>query len=98
MRNFNRDDRKGGGRSFGGKSFGRRDSGPVTMHQAVCSNCGASCEVPFQPNGSKPVFCNNCFRGKRDDRDSRDTRDSSRPSQLDEINAKLDRILTALKA
>ena len=91
MRNFNRDDRRGGGRSFGG-----RDSGRATMHQAVCSNCGQSCEVPFLPNGSKPIFCNNCFRGKSSG--GRDDRDSSRPSQLDEINAKLDRVLTALKA
>jgi len=96
MRNFNRDDRRGGGRSFGGKSLGRRDSGPVTMHQSVCSNCGQSCEVPFQPTGSKPVFCNNCFRDKRGG--GRDDRDNSRPSQLDEINAKLDRILATLKA
>src|SRR3989344_5203191 len=98
MRNFNRDDRRGGGRSFGGKSFGGRDSGPATMYPAVCSNCNQPCQVPFQPNGSKPVFCNNCFKGKRDNRDNRDTQTNSQPSQLDEINAKLDRILTALKA
>lgn len=82
MRNFNRDDRK---RS--------------TMHQATCSNCNQPCEVPFRPTGEKPVFCHNCFRGKRDNRDYRGgSQDHSRPSQLDEINAKLDRILAALKA
>ena len=31
------------------------------MFQATCSNCGNSCEVPFRPNGEKPVFCSPCF-------------------------------------
>lgn len=81
MGNFNRDNSKygggfnrgfGGGRPFGGgKKFsggGGRDGGRPSMHQATCSECGVSCEVPFRPTGSRPVFCNNCFgkqgRGK----------------------------------
>ena len=36
-----------------------------TMHQAVCSECGRSCEVPFVPNGAKPVYCNDCFSAKK---------------------------------
>jgi CxxC-x17-CxxC domain-containing protein len=40
------------------------------MHSATCAECGARCEVPFKPNGEKPVYCNNCF--KREERpDSR---------------------------
>ena len=35
------------------------------MHKAICSDCGKECEVPFKPNGSKPVFCRDCFQGKR---------------------------------
>lgn len=31
------------------------------MHPAVCDNCGKNCEVPFQPTGEKPVYCNDCF-------------------------------------
>lgn len=31
------------------------------MHKANCSNCGNACEVPFRPNGKKPIFCSNCF-------------------------------------
>jgi CxxC-x17-CxxC domain-containing protein len=31
------------------------------MHQAVCARCGKTCEVPFRPNGRKPVFCKECF-------------------------------------
>jgi CxxC-x17-CxxC domain-containing protein len=32
------------------------------MFQATCAECGSACEVPFKPNGSKPVLCNNCFK------------------------------------
>lgn len=52
----------GGGRSERG---GDRDSrGPVTMHSAVCSSCGKTCEVPFRPTGEKPVYCRDCFAGR----------------------------------
>src|SRR3990167_9138900 len=54
----------GGGRGgFGGR--GGRDRGPVEMHDAICDNCGKSCEVPFRPTSGKPIFCSNCFEGKR---------------------------------
>lgn len=59
----------GGGRSFGGggRSFGGgRDGGKPAMHQATCSECGASCELPFKPTGDRPVFCSTCF-GKQQD-------------------------------
>ncbi|OGZ03428.1 MAG: hypothetical protein A2390_03240 [Candidatus Liptonbacteria bacterium RIFOXYB1_FULL_36_10] len=66
---FGRRDGGGGGRSFSGKSWGGsgdRDRGPVTMHQAVCDQCGKTCEVPFRPTDGKPVYCNVCFEGKRE--------------------------------
>lgn len=47
MRDIKRNDR----------SYGHRE-----MFQAICSNCGNSCEVPFKPTGSKPIYCNNCFK------------------------------------
>ncbi len=31
------------------------------MFDAVCAKCGASCKVPFKPNGRKEVFCSKCF-------------------------------------
>jgi CxxC-x17-CxxC domain-containing protein len=43
----------------------QRHSGPREMHQAVCSNCGNQCEVPFEPRGDKPVYCNDCFAQMR---------------------------------
>lgn len=72
------DFRRDSGKSFGGRSEGRpnfsrknrgessgRDRGLVTMHQAVCDQCGNPCEVPFQPTEGKPVYCNVCFGEKR---------------------------------
>ena len=56
----------GGARSFDKKPWenrgGERKSfGDKPMYDAVCSNCGNPCQVPFKPNGMKPVLCNNCF-------------------------------------
>lgn len=45
----------GGGKSFGG---GRP---PLEMFSATCASCGKICEVPFKPNGKKPVYCKECF-------------------------------------
>lgn len=53
----------GGGSRFGG---GRGDGERPAMHKAICSECGASCELPFKPTGDRPVFCSNCF-GKQQD-------------------------------
>lgn len=50
--------------SFGKKPFGSKggfDHGPKQMYKADCAKCGNSCEVPFRPNGKKPVYCSNCF-------------------------------------
>lgn len=51
-----------GGR--GGFHGPRSERGPVTMHSAVCASCGKTCEVPFRPNGDKPVYCRDCFAGR----------------------------------
>jgi CxxC-x17-CxxC domain-containing protein len=87
MKNFNdRGGDRGGFKPRGG-GFGRpsfrggdsRDRGPVTMHQAICAECGQSCQVPFRPTGDKPVYCSNCF-GKHGGDDRAPRRDFSRPS------------------
>jgi CxxC-x17-CxxC domain-containing protein len=52
-------DRLGSGspqRQFGGS----RDDRPQ-LFDAVCSKCGDKCQVPFRPNGMKPVYCKACF-------------------------------------
>jgi CxxC-x17-CxxC domain-containing protein len=33
---------------------------------ALCSNCGKKCQVPFRPDGTKPVYCKDCFGIPRD--------------------------------
>ena len=35
------------------------------MTQVVCSECGAECEVPFEPRTGRPVYCNDCFAKAR---------------------------------
>jgi CxxC-x17-CxxC domain-containing protein len=52
----------GGG---GGYSSGGYDRGPREMFSATCSNCGREALVPFRPNGSKPVYCSECFTSQR---------------------------------
>ena len=69
-------DRRGGGGfsrpSFGGGRGGNDRGGfrggdrEVTMHKTNCAECGGVAEVPFRPNGEKPVFCNDCFGDKKD--------------------------------
>lgn len=51
-----------GGFNKGGFGGARRQSFPSSMHQATCAECGTECEVPFKPNGKKPVLCSNCFK------------------------------------
>ena len=59
MKQFDRD--RSDHRSFGNRSFQPRE-----MHKAVCSECKKECEVPFKPNGKKPVYCKECFNNHRD--------------------------------
>ncbi len=34
-------------------------------HQIVCASCGKEADVPFQPRGDRPVYCNDCFAKMR---------------------------------
>ena len=52
----------GGGGYGGGGSY---DRAPRQMYDAVCADCGRTAQVPFQPTGSRPVYCNDCFRARR---------------------------------
>ena len=54
----------GGGGSYGGGGGGY-DRPPRQMYDAVCADCGKTAQVPFQPTGSRPVYCNDCFRSRR---------------------------------
>lgn len=88
--------------SFGGRSESFGDRFEKRMYQSECASCGNSCEVPFKPNGSKPVYCNNCFRKDGDaDMNVRPSRSqgSSEGSrdQFKAINDKLDAIMVLLQ-
>jgi CxxC-x17-CxxC domain-containing protein len=41
------------------------DRGPREMFSATCASCGREAQVPFRPNGSKPVYCSDCFSSQR---------------------------------
>jgi CxxC-x17-CxxC domain-containing protein len=71
MANFNRENQSGGYRNFNKARF---TNDRQEMHKATCDKCGNSCEVPFRPTGSKPVFCRDCFR-KNEGFDSRGSED-----------------------
>ncbi len=79
-RNFSRDNSRGGS--------------DREMFDATCANCGDKCKVPFQPRGDKEVLCSNCFEEKGGD--PRRTSNNAASSQLNDIQAKLDRILELL--
>lgn len=57
-------DRGGRSNNFGGGRGGDR-RGSISMHKAICDKCHKSCEVPFKPSNDKPIYCNDCFEGKR---------------------------------
>jgi CxxC-x17-CxxC domain-containing protein len=51
--------------SSGGYSDSGESRGPREMFSATCSSCGREAQVPFRPNGSKPVYCSDCFKTQR---------------------------------
>ena len=64
---------RGGGGYGGNRGGGRfgRDRPPREMHKATCAECGKECEVPFKPNGQKPVYCDECFQNHKPERSDR---------------------------
>lgn len=57
---------RGGRPSFSKGGFGGGGrGGPISMHKAVCDECHKDCEVPFRPSGDKPIYCSDCFSGKK---------------------------------
>src|SRR5436190_122398 len=54
-----------GGSTSGGYTSGGYERGPREMFSATCASCGREAQVPFRPNGSKPVYCSDCFTTQR---------------------------------
>ncbi|MCH8818432.1 MAG: zinc-ribbon domain containing protein [Chloroflexi bacterium] len=50
----------GGG---GGGGGGFRSDRP--MFTTTCAQCGQEAQVPFEPRGDRPVYCNSCFSQQR---------------------------------
>ncbi len=48
--------------AFGERGFNRP---PREMHKVVCSDCGQETEVPFKPDGTRPVYCRDCYSKRR---------------------------------
>jgi CxxC-x17-CxxC domain-containing protein len=48
-----------------GSSGGRFDGPPREMHKVTCAECGKETEVPFKPDGSRPVYCKDCYQKHR---------------------------------
>ena len=53
-------EQRGESSSGGGYGGGQRE-----LFSATCSSCGKEARVPFQPTGSKPVYCSDCFRSQQ---------------------------------
>lgn len=51
------------GREQGGRWSGNRQS--RQMFEVTCDGCGQVAQVPFQPDGSRPVYCSDCFSRNR---------------------------------
>ena len=37
--------------------YGKRE-----MHKVTCADCGKETEVPFKPDGTRPVYCRECYQ------------------------------------
>ncbi len=91
-------------KTFGGHGSDRSSGN----HQAVCDGCHRPCEVPFIPNGKKPVYCRNCYKGK-ETTTSFTGQPFTRPiepgaegagdlqKQFSILNTKLDRLISAIE-
>ncbi|MFA6322125.1 MAG: CxxC-x17-CxxC domain-containing protein [Candidatus Buchananbacteria bacterium] len=52
-----------------GNDFGQR---PMVKGNWTCSECGASItELPFEPDGDRPIFCRDCHRKRKQNRPMR---------------------------
>ena len=43
----------------------RRDDRGRELHKVTCADCGQETEVPFKPDGSRPVYCRDCYAKRK---------------------------------
>jgi CxxC-x17-CxxC domain-containing protein len=100
-------DRNGGNRGggYGGGNRGggfNRNSGPREMHDVICDKCKSQCQVPFKPSTDKPVLCKECFSkdngsDRGGSRDNKVAQSGVSQEQFNQLNTKLDKILSVLQ-
>src|SRR3990167_8124053 len=97
MRNFksNTQDRF---RSKGGFRDNRNSGRFNNTYNSTCSKCGNKCQVPFKPTGSKPVYCDSCFKQNNFLNQDKVSASESFSEQFNQINAKLDRIIEVIES
>lgn len=111
MSDFKKSNFNGPRRSFNKGGFGQRNDGPRELYDAECNSCHKRCQVPFRPNGKKPVYCADCFN-QNDDRAQKprfEKKDFSAPrsfgpsappardSRIDDIKRQLDAMNATLE-
>ena len=96
--NFRRTDRRFEDRKFSRnyERADRFDRDRSEMYETTCAECGNSCEVPFRPNGNKPVFCNDCFKKDNNGGNTKNKDIEQLKEQFKILDIKLDRILKIL--
>lgn len=57
-------DRRGYNNNRGG-GRGSYDRPPREMHKVTCAECGIETEVPFKPDGTRPVYCRDCYQKRK---------------------------------
>ncbi len=83
-------------------------------HKASCNSCHKICEVPFRPNGKKPVYCRDCFKSnmpspsfspafrgpetRKTEVRKDDTDTGDMKKQFSILNTKLDRLIAVIEA
>lgn len=43
----------------------RDNRGSREMHKVTCAECGKETEVPFKPDGTRPVYCKECYQKRK---------------------------------
>ncbi|PIS05139.1 MAG: hypothetical protein COT81_02685 [Candidatus Buchananbacteria bacterium CG10_big_fil_rev_8_21_14_0_10_42_9] len=67
------------------------------MYKTKCTNCGKDAEVPFEPTGDKPVYCNDCFKKLKGARNQKpQAKSPALAEELRNLNRKLDKIIQIL--
>ncbi|MBI4359798.1 MAG: hypothetical protein HY564_01740 [Candidatus Jacksonbacteria bacterium] len=68
---------QGGSDQSGQGGYGQQGFGQRQMFQGnwTCAQCGSAItELPFEPDGTRPVYCRNCHRDRRGSGPSRGPR------------------------